>query len=39
MLQFILMIVGISYWFRRPKLKGLTAEQFPGLPPETLACG
>jgi hypothetical protein len=35
MVQFILVILGISYVLRRPKIKLLSATQFPGLPPDT----
>jgi hypothetical protein len=31
MIQIILLIAGIVYAIRRPKLKSLTAEQFPGV--------
>lgn len=32
MIQIILLIVGIGYAFRKPKLKKLTLDQFPGVP-------
>ena len=37
MIQLILLIVGIGYAVRWPKLKALTAEQFPSVPPEAFA--
>jgi len=33
MLEVILLIVGVGYFFRRPKLKRLTAEAFPNVEP------
>lgn len=36
MLQIILIIIGIVYFIRRPKVARLTAEDMPGVQPETL---
>lgn len=37
MIQIILLIAGIVYAFRKPKLKALTAAQFPGVSQEVFA--
>jgi hypothetical protein len=37
MIQIILLILGIVYAFRKPKLKALTASQFPGVSAEAFA--
>lgn len=37
MVQIILLIFGIVYAFRRPKIKKLMASQFPQVPPEIFA--
>ena len=34
MIQIILLIFGIIYAFRKPKLRKLTPEQYPSMPPE-----
>jgi len=34
MVQIILLIVGIVYLVRRPKLKAVNASDFPGVPPD-----
>lgn len=36
MLQIILIVVGIFYFIRRPKVARLKAEDMPGVQPETL---
>ena len=37
MLQLILLVVGIVWAIRKPKLKALTAAQFPGVSEEVFA--
>ncbi|MBN1474493.1 MAG: hypothetical protein JW914_07760 [Syntrophaceae bacterium] len=36
-MQIILLIVGIVYALKKPKLKALTSSQFPGVPAEKFA--
>jgi hypothetical protein len=37
MIQIILLIAGVVYAFRKPKLKALTVSQFPGVSSEVFA--
>lgn len=36
MLQIVLIIIGILYFIRRPKIARLTAADMPAIPPETI---